>query len=204
MAQRDTGRWAGWIWGLAAGFYLALLYGTTPFMREILNVLRPALGVAFSPAVSAGVVAAGAAFVFFYRRGLWPPGLRRTLLLAVIVAAYGATMAVLPWPEERVHLVQYGLLAVLVTRWRRAVLVPRWRRAVGGALSQGWRLHGFAWALVALAGAGDEMIQWWLPNRVGDLRDVALNAWAALLAQGLLVLVSQRGPPAPEPPARKT
>ena len=194
MAQRDMGRSAGRFRALAAGLaaaaYLALLYGTTPFAREILNALRSALGVTFSPLVSAGVVAAGAALVFFYRRALWPLGPRRALLLAVIAAAYAATMALLPWPEERVHLVQYGLLAVLVTRWRRA----------GGVVeSQRWRLHGVAWVLVAVAGVGDEMIQWWLPDRVGDLRDVALNAWAALLAQGLLVLVSPRAPLSPPP-----
>lgn len=188
MAHQDMERSAGRGRLLAAGLYLALLYGTTPFMREFLNALRPALGVTFAPLVSAGVVVAGAAFVLFYRRGIFTLGARRALLLAVIVAAYAATMAVLPWPEERVHLVQYGLLAVLVTRWRRAG---------SAAQSQGWRLHGVAWVLVAVAGVGDEMIQWWLPDRVGDLRDVALNAWAALLAQGLLVLVSPRAPPPP-------
>jgi VanZ family protein len=34
--------------------------------------------------------------------------------------------------------------------------------------------------LITLIGVVDEIIQWFLPNRVGDMRDVAMNSFGGL------------------------
>lgn len=75
--------------------------------------------------------------------------------------------------EERTHLFEYGLVAVLI---HRALIERRrgGRRVPVPAVL----------AVVATAGLGwvDEGIQAMLPSRVYDLRDVGVNAVAGLLA----------------------
>ncbi|RMH20134.1 MAG: VanZ family protein [Acidobacteria bacterium] len=71
---------------------------------------------------------------------------------------------------ERVHVVEYGLLAVLLYR--------AWRPAGGVEAC----LLVFLWA--TFAGTADEWVQWFFPQRVGEIRDVAINAAAA--ATGVL------------------
>ena len=66
---------------------------------------------------------------------------------------------------ERIHFVEYAVLGLLISR---AVNVRT--------------LHGIIYTgcLVTLIGAVDEIIQWFLPNRVGDMRDVFMNAVGGL------------------------
>lgn len=64
--------------------------------------------------------------------------------------------------EERVHFIVFGLLGFFTLK-----LFPR----------------TFAYALCLLMAVADEGLQWSLPDRVGDLRDVAVNlvaAWAGV------------------------
>jgi hypothetical protein len=89
--------------------------------------------------------------------------------LVLLAAITGAMVLGLSIPEERVHFVQYGLMAVLA------------RRALAWHVGPPRQYLG-AFAIAAMAGWVDELIQGVLPNRVYDLRDVAINAVAALLA----------------------
>ena len=66
---------------------------------------------------------------------------------------------------ERIHFIEYAVLGILISR------------AVNVINLQGIIYTGF---LVALIGAVDEIIQWFLPNRVGDMRDVFMNAVGGL------------------------
>jgi len=66
---------------------------------------------------------------------------------------------------ERIHFVQYAVLGLLISR---AVNV----RALNGIIYTG--------CLVTLIGSIDEIIQWFLPNRVGDMRDVFMNSVGGL------------------------
>lgn len=97
------------------------------------------------------------------------------------MSCYVAALYLLKIPAEKVHLVQYGILAWLVTE------------ALTGRFA-GWRLHLAALLIVVVAGAGDELIQWIRPNRVGDVRDIGLNTVSALLAQGLLCVIDRVHP----------
>lgn len=63
-------------------------------------------------------------------------------------------------PEERLHFVEYGILGILAFK----------------AFGKGFKKVMIAILFVLLIGTLDEIIQFILPNRVGDIRDVIFNA----------------------------
>ena len=66
---------------------------------------------------------------------------------------------------ERIHFIEYAVLGLLISR---AVNV----RTLHGIIS--------TCCLITLIGVVDEIIQWFLPNRVGDIRDVTMNSFGGL------------------------
>ena len=102
------------------------------------------------------------------------PGRREVWVACGVTAVYG--MAVLRMGgslEERTHLFEYGIVAVLVHQALRERL-HNGRRVPAPAV--------LALVATALLGWLDEGIQALLPNRVYDNFDVASNAIAALIA----------------------
>jgi len=79
-------------------------------------------------------------------------------------------------PAETIHLIEYGILV-----WS-AMLATSARFSKGKA-------YLLALGLISLAGAGDEVIQWLLLNRVGEIRDVLINISAGGIGLGFLGLV---------------
>lgn len=71
-------------------------------------------------------------------------------------------------PEESVHLLEYGLLAFFVFR----ALNRRIRD---------WTVYSTAALMVSFIGTVDEFIQWMMPGRYWDYRDVGINAVAGSL-----------------------
>lgn len=102
-----------------------------------------------------------------------------------ITAVYGmAFFRMGASPAHRTHLIEYGLLAVLIYQ----ALLERQRN--GGGVS---RPAVLAIGATILLGCLDEGIQWLLPNRVFDPVDIGFNAGAALAAVGAsLALASAR------------
>jgi len=88
-------------------------------------------------------------------------------------------------PVERVHLLEYGLASYLALRAAR-------HHRQGAA----------AWLMAAVLvfdiGFIDEVIQYFLPERVYDPRDVVTNAISGLLGLGVVLVLSRR-PPAKSP-----
>ena len=79
---------------------------------------------------------------------------------------------------ERFHFVEYGLLTLLFFRvWRG---LP-WRAAAV-----------LSFTAVLLVGTLDEWIQWFVPGRVGEWRDVLLNSVA--IGSGLMFALGLQGP----------
>jgi len=124
------------------------------------------------------VAAALAVLVVVLRRR---PGWRELAVLAVFAVIYFLTIRPLMGrPEEALHFLQYGLVggfffAALSERRRRrpAASPPSWPTRLPAVT---------AFVLTLAAGWADEGIQYLLPNRYYDLRDVAFNAAAAALA----------------------
>ena len=101
---------------------------------------------------------------------------RAWLVLAATGAVYLALALAMEVPQERLHLVEYGALALLV---RAAVAESVAVRALRDRVTS-----VDVWTLGAVTAVGwlDEAVQGILPNRIYDLRDVAFNALAAGLA----------------------
>ena len=171
----DT-RWRAW--GVLA-LYVVVLYGLLPLGPTIgLGAIRTAPGAwLLGPGLGVIGVAIGVAlFVRLWRRGA-PPWAYVALVLAAV--CYTLVFTSLRAARlERTHLAEYGIAAWLA--WRAV------RPHVRGTLA--------AYCVAALIGTaigwGDELIQWMLPNRVYDLRDVAMNAAGSVL--GVLVLAACR------------
>jgi hypothetical protein len=103
--------------------------------------------------------------------------------LAVAAAlAYSRAMTT-GWPEvdivERVHFVEYGVITFLFYR--------AWRPAADISVIALPILAGI------VVGTLEEWFQWFIPNRVGELRDIALNLVAVVC--GLVVSIAIAPPP---------
>ncbi len=155
----------------ASLLFLAFLWVSAYFVRFGVDFLRNS-GI-LSPTVAV-VFLASAAMVgsFFWRRR---PPWQEWILVAFALGAYGAAFFWMDRPEERIHLVEYSILASLI--W--SALKVRWEKQPPKV----WR-NPALWAVLlnTLAAWSDEGVQAILPNRVYDLRDVGFNALAGVLA----------------------
>lgn len=148
---------------VAAGLWLAAIYVSAYQARAVAEILR-SRGL-LAAAVWASFALAGLAVLAWVVRARPAPW-----ALAVLAAAAAALLLCLrriPNPEEKIHFIQYGVLAGLLV----AALGerPPWLRVPAALL------------LTALAGLGDEAIQRYLPNRIFDWKDVQINAAAGAL-----------------------
>jgi VanZ family protein len=164
----------------------AVVILSSPFIRDIRDWIRAAfpgqyaviVGTAVAVAIGLALLAAGASI----RE-------RRLLRYTSIAAALALGTAYAIWnaqgiPEvdvvERVHFVEYGIITFLFYRV--------------------WRPRGDATMLVMPLIAGvavgtlEEWLQWFIPGRVGDMRDVFLNMVAIVC--GLLFSYGVDPPPA--------
>lgn len=113
------------------------------------------------------------------------PGLVEVALVVGVGATIAMAVARMSIPAERTHLLEYGLLAVLL----REALLERRRR--GGSMR---RPAVVAAAVASTVGVLDEVVQGLLPTRVFDLRDVGFNVGAAVGAVVVAVVLERVGP----------
>lgn len=184
QAQR---RWSGRrLASVALPALLTLIYGTLSVARRLTEavratgLLRLAVGLVFA---SAGTLV----LVLLARdRRARTPRVWAALLLTAGV--YAAVVFPMDSPEEKLHFIEYGVVALLAFA------------AAPEAWSEGKRTLGAALFTVA-AGWADEGIQWLLPNRYYDLRDVAFNALAGVFALAAFNAVRRARLSAPPPEA---
>jgi VanZ family protein len=162
--------------GLAVAAILASLY-PLQFLLDFLrarNLLRISIAALFAAVALLAVVHLRRQRA---TRGQW-------LVLALAASVYAAFASSLDVPQERLHLVQYGALALLL----EAALVER-RRAAGSEPDPS-RTALHALGAATAIGLVDELVQGALPNRQYDIRDVIFNAASAGLA--LLTIAALR------------
>ncbi len=154
--------------------YVIALYTSSGLLRELSSNIRQIVGNSLDIIVTAGLVTTLLVFVYFRRGAMMRQRIVITLLL---LSCYGLVFLYLRVPEERLHLLQYGVLTYFISK----VMPDR---------IQGIFRYLLVICLVTLLGVGDEIIQALRPNRVGDVRDVMINFLSSLLAQSLIVATS--------------
>jgi VanZ family protein len=155
----------------------AALVGASPAIGDVRRWLRLSFPGHFVSIVTAGLAAGAAAAVVAAIRRIRDRRLLRfgILALAVAVAIVYAQRSALGNPDsdvvERVHFLEYGLVTWLFYR--------------------AWApLHDLSAVMLAMlaaftVGICEEGVEWFVPGRIGELRDVFLNG--AAIVSGALV-----------------
>lgn len=158
-----------WLW---VGWWVLIIYVTVPLARLIQQwVAEHADPMLFFWFVIGWVVLGVAASAAFLARQPDRPPLRAWLVLAAVAGAYaGFSWQLRGNPEEAVHFVQYGVLGALVFR----ALTHRVRDP---------SIYVLAALVTALFGMLDEGLQWIVPRRFFDFRDIGINVLAGILMQ---------------------
>ncbi len=155
---------------VVAAAWVALIYATVPLVRTFQGWFDKRFDKVWITAfVLVALVSIVAVVGTRLKRGARRISAADTVWLGAVAAVAGwLTWQLRDRPEEAIHLLEYGFLTVFIYRAIR----PRETDAA---------VVGAAVLLTTLLGAVDEIIQWITPLRYWDLRDVGLNAVAALL-----------------------
>ena len=160
-------RWVSWLY-VALGSLVIFL--TVPFARALQSALAEHAGRTFVFYIVgiAAVVGAALAIRSLKKRRI---GVAAYVWLTAVLVAFAWYAYVLrDNPEETIHFVEYGILSLLVYR----ALVHRMRDT---------SVYFAAVLVVGIIGIIDEWIQWVVPSRYWDLRDVQINLTAGALTQ---------------------
>lgn len=190
-----------WRW---TGLVSWVILVTLPLMRPLQQLLKALVGDGmYIPIYAAFLCIAVFLAVRWNRRrkaGEW----REWASFIVVLSIYVWAIKSYEIKAERFHFLEYGILAVLTwyalagTAQSRGEVVPK-ELTASNAGRVGLQVPVYLYALVwvTFIGVMDEMIQGFLPARVGELRDVYLNILAGALGLSVVGLVLR-----PEPPPR--
>lgn len=135
-------------------------------MRPLLNTLYEILGKDRLSYLVNILLISSVIFAVLYFLKRYGKSYGRLIFVFITLAA-GVYLAMgYERPEERMHFLEYAVLGYLVF--------------MASGVSRGKPVM-LSFGMVTLIGSGDEAIQWFLPNRVGDMRDVFMNCIGGLL-----------------------
>ncbi|MGI9433426.1 MAG: VanZ family protein [Geminicoccaceae bacterium] len=158
-----------WLWTLAVVVAILSTLGLAPTLSGVLRE-HGLLEASFA----LGMVLVGATIVTQGMR-VRPGGAEIAVALGVTAAYLLVFVRMEAPPEERTHLIEYGVLGVFIYE------------ALGERASQGRHVPVpplLAVAATATLGLLDECIQAFLPSRVFDLLDILFNVLAGMMAVG--------------------
>lgn len=155
-----------WIWAFTV---TAVIYGTLAGVPAIASALRDRNLLDNTFFGASLVIVATVSVVGLTSR----PGWREVMVAIAAMATYLMAFLRFANPTERTHLVEFGVVAVLL------YLALHERRANGAPVRAPAVL---AFAIAAVLGLIDEGIQALLPNRFFDPVDIAFNVSAAFMA----------------------
>jgi hypothetical protein len=155
-----------WLWALAV---IVAIYSTLGLTSSLARALRDR-GL-IDEAFWLGLILMGAAVLLQGLRAR--PGGAEIGVAVGIAGAYLIAFLRMASPEERSHMIEYSIVALLIYE------------ALKERVREGWRVPYpalLAVVITALLGLLDEGIQLCLPDRVFDILDVAFNLVAAMMA----------------------
>jgi VanZ family protein len=166
---------SGWMRRRLAMLAALVWWGTglafIPHARVLIEALRSRSLLVLSVTLAAGLLFVGLvlAGILARRAGWLRP--RQVAVATVLVGVALLVMQLLSRPEDRWHVIQYGVLAVMF-----------WLAARG----EGMRRSFVAMLATAACGWLDEAVQFLVPSRVYDLWDAGLNALAGVVGVGIV------------------
>ncbi len=162
--------WAAWA---TVCFWSLLIFLTIPLARNISELVSAQWGRSlFTYLVLFAIAASVVALIgqaIRQRLHLSAQGLIWLALIAGIFLGYTLLLGSKS-PEESVHFIQYGILSVFVYR----ALTIRHRDV---------SIYFSAAVICGIIGTVDEFIQWLVPGRHWDIRDIWINLFAAAMVQ---------------------
>ena len=151
------------------------IYATIPLARAVQEwVMERGMRAAFSWAVYASVATGVLVAIRHFRRRAVPLTRRQWVVLGALAAIFAwGTWYLRGSPEEAMHLPQYGVLSLLLYRAYSHRFGDRAAFACAALLG-------------AFLGIFDEVIQWVVPRRYFQFRDISINVLSVLLVQAAL------------------
>ncbi len=161
-----------WLWVILCALAIFI---TVPLARKIQNIVTTLAGRSFfgySVLFAAAATFLYLVYILYYRLKI--RALSNYIWLMLISAAYVYfTLKLWANPEEAIHFIEYGLLGFFLFR--------AFRHHISDT-----SIYLAAFLSGALVGIFDEILQWIVPGRYFDFRDVGLNALSSGLFQLLL------------------
>ncbi|MFH1283183.1 MAG: VanZ family protein [bacterium] len=165
-------RYSYWFAALGVLFFI---YMTLGISRPVLNYLiernlRGLVVFVLLGAFFACIVYSVIKYNLLTKRN-WP-------FFAIIAVAYGVSLNKFTvQPEEKIHFVEYGILAFLLYRALKIDIKNKIILCISSLV------------LIFMFGLGDELIQKVLPNRYYDIRDVYLNFVSGALVISMMAFI---------------
>lgn len=158
-----------WLWVLS---YTLVIFFSIPFVREIQKfIYRIAGRIFFTYSVISIVCCVLAILLYFFVFKLKIKKISQYIWLFICAGLYiYFTVRLRKMPEEATHLIEYGLLSYFVFK----------------ALSRrihDWTVYITTILIVSFVGTMDEFLQWMMPGRYWDFRDVGTNIIGGLILQ---------------------
>ncbi len=144
---------------LITSIYVAIIYLSLPYIRGLVLSLRE--NNLLSLSVTASYLLAGGFLIYFMLFILHIKDIAAYILMSIVGMVFAYFIMGLEIPEERIHFIQYSILSGLLI---------------------------YAFLLSSSLGFIDEIIQYFLPTRYFDWRDVGFNIGGSLCGVALFLI----------------
>ncbi len=166
------------VWSLI-GCYVTFIYSTLYIMRPILNFLKATLKSYLNLSVGVMFLIILSLVLVHIISNREHYSVNQYLWFSFISCLYGLVLYILELPEEQVHFIEYGILSALIYVALTHDINNK-------------SIYFLSAIVVFVFGTIDEVIQWVLPNRCFDIRDLIMNGIAGILAQLLIAMVIKK------------
>ena len=144
--------------------YVLFIYVSLPFFPAFISILR-----GFISKELLNLLSLVLSISFFLVLSVWIYNMKYKakqflIIISPLLLLTYLSLSLDVW-VERLHFIEYAVLGLLISR---AVNVRTLHEIIATC------------CLITLIGVLDEIVQWFLPNRVGDLRDVTMNSFGGL------------------------
>jgi len=157
---------------LWVGFIYSTVYIVRP-LRDFLDEHTP-----FAFLTSLFIVVLFFVVIFWMLKKLKHKDRLTYLLLTFAAFIYAYTLMMITYPAEKIHLFQYGFLALLIYR---ASLIDFDLKSS----------YVIAFFLTSSFGWIDEIIQYYIPNRYYHINDVMLNSFSGIMGLFLIYVFNR-------------